>query len=90
MTVEVENNARISYIDNAKGILILCIILGHIYTGGGGIHELIYVFHVPAFFIISGILFNYSKTLEKPFVSVLKKKIKNILVPLIFLKYSDP
>ena len=35
MTVEVENNARISYIDNAKGILILCIILGHIYTGGG-------------------------------------------------------
>lgn len=85
MTVEVENNARISYIDNAKGILILCIILGHIYIQGG-IHELIYVFHVPAFFIISGILFNYSKTLEKPFARVLKKKVKNILVPLIFFE----
>ena len=89
MTAEVEYNTRISYIDNAKGILILCIILGHVYTGGG-IHRLIYVFHVPAFFIISGILFNYSKTLEKPFASVLKKKVKNILVPLIFLKYLAP
>lgn len=41
---------------------------------------------MPAFFIISGILFNYSKTLEKPFASVLKKKVKNILVPLIFFE----
>ena len=83
MTAEVEYNTRISYIDNAKGILILCIILGHVYTGGG-IHRLIYVFHVPAFFIISGILFNYSKTLEKPFAKCVKEKGKKYISPVNF------
>ena len=85
MKISVENNTRIAYIDNAKGILILCIVLGHIYTEGA-IHKLIYVFHVPAFFIISGILFNYSKIFEKNYVSILKKKICHLLVPLVFFE----
>ena len=83
--ISVENNSRIAYIDNAKGFLILCIVLGHIYTEGG-IHKLLYVFHVPAFFIISGMLFNYSKIFEKTYASILKKKTYNLLVPLVFFE----
>lgn len=44
---------RITYIDTAKGILILLMLIGHIWNNGF-IHDFIYVFHMPAFFILAG------------------------------------
>lgn len=50
---------RIEYFDIAKGILILCVVIGHVFDRGV-INQYVYSFHVPAFFIISGIMQNYS------------------------------
>lgn len=71
---------RINYLDVAKGIGILLMIFGHI-DRGGIIQTWIYSFHMPLFFIVSGII-SYKKISE---TTVLKndivKKIKGLLYP---------
>ena len=63
---------RIEYIDIAKGIGILLVVFGHVVWGGnypmphaGFISNLIYSFHMPLFFIISGMCIKESKVLDK-------------------------
>lgn len=60
-----EQNTRIDWIDIAKGVLIILIVIGHLTSPFG---SYIYVFHVPAFFFLSG----YTSKLGKP--GWLKKK----------------
>ena len=48
---------RINYIDLAKGIAILCVIIGHTFSAydqGNILVQFIYSFHMPLFFILSG------------------------------------
>ena len=47
---------RIEFIDIAKGIAIICIILGHL--GSNQINRIVFTFHVPIFFIITGYFTN--------------------------------
>ena len=47
--------ARLAYVDAARGLAILCLVLGHLYPGDG-IVQYISSFHVPVFFILSGLL----------------------------------
>ena len=70
---------RIQWIDTAKGIGIICVILGHLYAPG--LFIFIYSFHIPLFFFLSGYLFN-GKSCFKEFV---KSKIKGLLIPYIVL-----
>lgn len=66
---------RIQYIDVAKGIAILCIILGHM--GMNEINRVVFTFHVPIFFIITG-YFTSKKLPVKEFVLT---KARTLLVP---------
>lgn len=54
------------YIDKAKGIAILLIVIGHIILLKENVESkfctYIYSFHVPIFFVLSGILFSLKKT----------------------------
>ena len=52
---------RLVFIDNAKGIGIILMILGHIPNMPEFFHSWIYSFHMPLFFFISGYLFNEKK-----------------------------
>ena len=45
---------RIFWIDALRGIGIFLVVLGHTFWKG---HNVIYAFHMPLFFFISGILF---------------------------------
>lgn len=80
------SKGRITYIDNAKGILILMMVFGHVFLDDVfvPVTEWIYTFHMPAFFMINGILFHYSHTLNMPFCKVVSKYVYTILIPLIF------
>ena len=78
-------NNRIEFIDIAKGILITSMLIGHIWNDGM-IHDFIYTFHMPAFFLISGMLFHYSTTIEKPLCSALLGKIRALMVPYFFFE----
>ena len=66
---------RQRYIDVARGIAIICIILGHL--GCASINRVVFTFHVPVFFLITGYFMNESGNL-KDFVL---KKARKLLVP---------
>ena len=58
---------RIGYLDAAKALAILLVILGHcpmdeLGMCGKYLHRLIYSFHMPLFFIISGMFFRTAET----------------------------
>ena len=52
----IPSQSRITYIDTAKAIGIICVIIGHCLWKQSVPHlsHLIYLFHIPLFFIISG------------------------------------
>lgn len=75
---------RLDYIDTAKGILIVLVVVAHIfykYENSLAI-RFIYAFHMPAFFIISGILTNHTKTYAMPLPKIIYKKATSFLIPL--------
>jgi len=66
---------RLKYIDIAKGIAIILVVLGHIDFGDNFVCNWIYSFHMPIFFIISG-FFITSKTINiKDNIIVESKKL---------------
>lgn len=71
---------RLDYIDLSKGFAIILVVLGHIYKDNY-IRTWLYSFHIPLFFIISGILLNYKDITNNNFLYILKIKIKNIMIP---------
>ena len=72
---------RFRFIDLLKCILIIFVVIGH---DGSFYKEYIYVFHMPAFFIISGLFLPSLK--EKSISSFVLAKSKTLLIPyLVFL-----
>lgn len=78
---------RIEYIDAAKGLAVLFVIIGHVgllYTSAfeGGMPNIVvhfaFTFHLPVFFIASGYFFRVSTPLNTAFF---KKKFITLLLP---------
>ena len=67
------SNNRIQWIDIAKGLGIILIILGHT-SNNAILSKYIYCFHVPLFFLISGYLYTKRDNL-------IKRKTKSLLLP---------
>lgn len=73
---------RIEYIDIARGIGILLVVLAHNdfgYISPYG-HEVIYSFHMPLFFFLSG----YFIRTDISFVEFTKKRFHSVLKPFLF------
>lgn len=73
---------RIEYLDIAKGIGILLVVLGHndFEVISVFIQRLIYSFHMPLFFFLSGYFINTSV----PFLDFFKKRFNALLKPFFF------
>ena len=73
---------RIGYFDIARGIGILLVVLGHNDFGGISpfLDQLIYSFHVPLFFFLSGYFINTSI----PFLEFSRKRFHSVLKPYLF------
>ena len=57
---------RLADIDIAKGIGIILVVLGHLLSESGGVlHDWIYSFHMPLFFVLSGITLSPGRSLTK-------------------------
>lgn len=69
---------RLDYIDIAKGLGMLAIVWGHICCKGWS-NCLVYSFHIPLFFFLSGMMFNRDK--YPSFMSFFKKRAKRLLIP---------
>lgn len=78
---------RYPYIDAAKGILIICVVLGHVLNFEsfltGAVKTMIYSFHMPAFFVISGILI---KPEARRFPEFAKRRAKRLLIPYVLFE----
>ena len=73
---------RIEYLDIARGIGILLVVLGHndFEAISLFIHQVIYSFHIPLFFFLSGYFINTSI----PFFDFLIKRFNALLKPYLF------
>ncbi len=74
---------RYCYIDIAKGLGILLVVWGHIMLTGFT-HQFIYAFHMPLFFMLSGMMFQRNK--YKNLFDFIRKRAKRLLLP--YLVYS--
>jgi len=50
-------HGRIAWIDVARGIGIIAVVVGHVWTRGA-VRDAVYSFHMPFFFLLSGYLFS--------------------------------
>lgn len=71
-------NKRIEWIDVLKGIGIILVVLGHSFWGG---RNVIYLFHMPLFFLVSGYWVKENQPLDMHFFL---KKCKTLLIPYCF------
>lgn len=69
---------RLDYMDLAKGIGIICVILGHM--GNSVIERIVFSFHMPLFFFISGYFLSRQNTSKE----ILRKRIKQLIPPYLF------
>nr|WP_294677449.1 acyltransferase family protein [uncultured Blautia sp.] len=73
-------NKRVTYIDIAKGLAILCVIIGHTtqYIDIGIINPFVFSFHMPLFFVLSGWCM---KENHRPYKELVRLKAKQLLIP---------
>jgi polysaccharide biosynthesis protein PslL len=73
---------RIEYLDIARGIGILLVVLGHNDFGAISpfFHQVIYSFHIPLFFFLAG----YFISISVPFSEYFKKRFHSVLKPYLF------
>ena len=82
---------RVGWVDCCKGICILLVVYGHV-VGGldasgalagdrlfGALREWIYLFHIPAFFFLSGLFAR--KACDRPLLEFLQNRARVLLYP---------
>lgn len=78
------NALRYHWIDNIKVFALYLVVLGHI--GTSSLHHIIYGFHMPLFFLLSGMLHK-----DKPVADMFKRLvIPYILFNIIYLALESP
>ncbi|HVT01497.1 MAG TPA: acyltransferase family protein [Patescibacteria group bacterium] len=76
--LKVKKVERVEYMDIVKGIAILLVVVGH---AGSPFQNFIYLFHMAAFFCVSGYFYkdHYSSNLIK----MIKRRIKSLYLPFL-------
>lgn len=77
--------SRLTYIDIARGICIILVVIGHLVPPGSPewyvtVHDIIYCFHMPLFMYVSGYVYRYFRK-PIPYKRFLTKKIKRLMIP---------
>lgn len=91
MIAEINKNMhrkkRIEWVDFAKGVAIILVIIGHtVQEGKNGsiLRGLIFSFHMPLFFILSSLTFRFSETMND-FIKKTKLACKHLLYPVLWI-----
>ena len=80
------NSKRIEWVDVSKVLVIWLMVLGHIFEKTGldaVVRNMIYSFHMPFFFFISGLLY---KNKTSSFWQFTIANVKSLLIPYVFLR----
>ena len=70
-------STRIEWVDIAKGIGIILVVIGHMVKGNGIVGQSIWAFHMPLFFFLSGMFMRPTEL----FISLIAKKARSLLLP---------
>ena len=82
MQEKILDNKRLQYIDIAKGIAMICIILGHM--GNANINRVVFTFHVPIFFFITGYFIS-----DKCEVNIfVRNKVRTLIIPYLITCFA--
>ena len=84
------DNNRINYFDIAKGIGIILVIIGHIEYVPAPIRFYIVTFHMPLFFVVSGMLMNLTDEKNREMKPLVIKKLKRIMLPYLIFSVLYP
>lgn len=95
---------RLDWIDSLKGFAIICVVIGHVVKGliddhmfidcstwMNNTYNIIYSFHMPLFFVISGFLFNLAyikKTSNNTQIKTASYKRQLINLIILYIVYS--
>ena len=88
-------NKRLVFIDNTKAILIILVVLIHVLNYANPVYSIRYYtpiqaliasFCMPAFFIISGILFKNDTWRARPWSVFFLSRVKTLLIPYLFFE----
>lgn len=71
------NQNRIEWVDFSRGIGLIMVIAGHLFISGSYLSSVIFSFHMPLFFFLSGLLFRTDKCAH----AFIKKKVNSLLIP---------
>lgn len=74
---------RIIWLDIAKGLAVLCTIVGHVLIPGANVRNLIYSFHIPLFFVLSG--YTIKRIPSSDFGKAIWKDFKRLLLPVLVM-----
>lgn len=79
---------RLEHLDMAKGIGIFFVALGHMEDIATGTRVWISSFHMPLFFIISGILMAVKDEQEKELKESVRKRFRGLIIPYLWFSLS--
>ena len=83
--------SRVTYIDIAKALAIFLVILGHVVNVGTPVKTILYTFHMPLFFILTGMTYKWPSNGSWHFIKErLARNVGVLLIPylLFALFYS--
>ncbi|MBR4454990.1 MAG: acyltransferase family protein [Solobacterium sp.] len=80
--MEYKKRKRTAWIDAAKGLAIVLVIIGHTVPSGSFAHNIIFSFHIPLFFILSGYTLKPASSWADFFYSM-KRDAAHLLIPYV-------
>lgn len=81
MVVYIQCNKRLDYIDVCRAIGIIFVVLGHTYGIPYNLYLLIFSFHMPFFFFLSGFVYNADKNQRMGFRKYVVKRLRQYIIP---------
>ncbi len=78
---------RLLWVDQIKGIAFFLVTLGHASGINRTFHSYLYSFHMPLFFMVTGLNLNIDRIYETPFTSYFSKMFKRMIVPYVWLNF---
>ena len=87
-----EENKKLDWLQVYRAIITIFVVWGHIVLLGqqsdifNVTNRMIYLFHMPAFFAMSGFLFGLKESTTEPAV-IVKKKLVSLGIPYLFFSF---
>lgn len=83
-----ESSKRLDYIDIAKGIGIILVVLGHVTYIPEPARAWISTFHMPFFFVIAGVLMAIKNEVEAEYKELAIRKARGLLIPYLWFSLA--